>query len=304
MAERHAAIRAFFDTQPQALDATVRAVIGRAREFSATDAFAAQYRLAELARAAAALWTQVDALLVPTAPTIYRIAEVQADPIALNSRLGTYTNFVNLLDMVALAVPDALRADGLPFGITLIGPAWSDRALAALGARWQRATGLPLGATAYPQPSAAAPAAGGARAGCVRVAVVGAHLTGMPLNGQLTERGAARVALTTTAPRYRLHALADTVPPKPGLQRVAGGTAIEVEVWEMPLAHFGSFVAAVPPPLAIGSLELADGTWVKGFVCEPHALVGAPDISHFCGWRAYLAAAAPNSTSVSQGASP
>ncbi|MFN9481016.1 MAG: allophanate hydrolase [Betaproteobacteria bacterium] len=303
VAERHAAIRAFFDAQPQALDPTVRAVIGRAREFSATDAFAAQYRLAALARTADALWTQVDALVVPTAPTIYTIAQVQADPIALNSRLGHYTNFVNLLDMAALAVPDALRADGLPFGVTLIGPAWSDRALAALGARWQRAADLPLGATAHPQP--APPAARTVSAGAVLVAVVGAHLTGMPLNAQLTERGAVCVARTTTAPRYRLHALADTVPPKPGLQRVESGAAIEVEVWEMPLAHFGSFVAAVPPPLAIGSLELADGSWVKGFVCEPQALVAAPDISHYGGWRAYMAAlTAPQVLFPSQGVHP
>jgi allophanate hydrolase len=296
VAERHAAIRAFFDARPQALEPTVRTVIEQARRYSATDAFAAQYRLAELARAAAPLWAQADALLVPTAPTIYSIAAMQADPIALNSRLGTYTNFVNLLDYAALAVPDALRADGLPFGITLIGPAWSEPALLALGDRWQRAAALPLGATSYPQPAAVAsqvpPASPNASAASVPVAVVGAHLTGMPLNSQLTERGARHLATTTTAPRYRLHALPDSAPPKPGLQRVAQGAAIEVEVWEMPLVHFGSFVAAVPPPLAIGSLELADGSWVKGFVCEPRALAAAPDISHYGGWRAYMQRAA------------
>jgi allophanate hydrolase len=290
VAERHAAIREFFDAHPAAIDPSVRTVIAGAAKFSATDAFAAQYKLAELKRAAERIFADLDALLVPTAPTVYRIAEVQADPIRLNSRLGRYTNFVNLLDLSALAVPSSLRTDGLPFGVTFIAPAFCEDALLALGGRWQRALDLPLGATQNKLP--ATPATRPASPHTVRVAVVGAHLSGMPLNAQLTERRALRVAETATAPCYRLYALPDTTPPKPGLRRVAeGGAAIALEVWEMPLAHFGSFVALVGPPLGIGSVELADGSWVKGFICEPHALDGARDITSFGGWRNYLRAA-------------
>jgi allophanate hydrolase len=237
---------------------------------------------------------------VPTAPTIHRIDAVARDPIALNSQLGHYTNFVNLLDWSALALPAGFRTDGLPFGCTLIGPAWCEAPLLTLGARWHDQLALRMGATSHAVPHSVPELP----AQTVRIAVVGAHLTGMPLNHQLTDRHAALVTQTTTAPRYRLHALADTVPAKPGLQRVAanggsaagavggaGGGPIVVEVWDMPAAGFGSFVAAVPPPLAIGSVELADGSWVKGFVCEPHALINATDITAYGGWRSYMAAA-------------
>jgi len=288
VAERHAAIRSFFDTRPDALDPTVRAVIASARAYSATDAFAAAYRLTELKRSSDELFERVDALLVPTVPTLYTIDAVRADPLRLNSRLGVYTNFVNLLDLAALAVPSSMRADGLPFGVTLIGPAWSEPALINLGARWQSHAALPLGATAHPLPPPTERRAPAAEHG-IRIAVVGAHLTDMPLNGQLAERGAARVRETTTTPAYRLFALSNTAPPKPGLQRVArDGVPIAVEVWDMPLENFGSFVAEVRPPLAIGSVELADGSWVKGFVCEPFAFDGARDISSFGGWRNFL----------------
>jgi allophanate hydrolase len=291
VAERYAAIREFFDAHEAALEPSVRAIISRARDFSAADAFAAQYRLAALRREAVAMLREVDALLVPTSPTIYRIDAVQRDPIALNSRLGHYTNFVNLLDWCALALPAGFRADGLPAGITLVGAAWSEPVLLEFGARWQRACALPLGATGAVLPAADAGIV--KRTGCVRIAVVGAHLSGMPLNAQLTERRAARVAETATAPTYRLFALADSVPPKPGLLRVAsGGRAIAVEVWDMPAPHFGSFVEGVPPPLGIGSVQLADGEWVKGFICEPHALATARDITEFGGWRAYVTAPA------------
>jgi len=299
VAERYAAIRGFFDAREDALDPTVRAIVARAREFSAADAFDAQYRLAWLRRQAEALIAQVDALLVPTSPTIHRIDAVARDPIALNSQLGHYTNFVNLLDWCALALPAGFRADGLPAGITLIAPAWSEPALLELGACWQQARALPLGATGAGLP--AAPAASTVpRPGCVRVAVVGAHLTGMPLNPQLTERRAVLVAQTATAPAYRLYALADSVPPKPGLLRVAdGGRAIALEVWDVPAAHFGSLVEGVPPPLGIGSVQLADGQWVKGFICEPHAFATATDITEFGGWRAYVASLAASSCPAS-----
>lgn len=294
VAERYAAIRSFFDAQADAMDPTVRGIIGRGRTLTAADAFAGQYALAALQPAAWALMDAVDALLVPTAPTIHRLADMARDPVALNSQLGHYTNFVNLLDWSALAVPAGFRRDGLPFGCTLIAPAFCEAPLLALGARWQQHFDLhlqlPLGATGRRLGAAAAPTLDD---GTVPLAVVGAHLSGMPLNHQLTERRAALLAQTATAPRYRLHALADTQPAKPGLQRVgSGGASIAVELWAMPAAGFGSFVAAVPPPLAIGTIELADGRWVKGFVCEPHALAGARDITSFGGWRAYQQSAA------------
>ncbi|PZQ59234.1 MAG: allophanate hydrolase, partial [Variovorax paradoxus] len=224
------------------------------------------------------------------APTHCTIADMQADPVARNSRMGAYTNFVNLLDYAAISVPSSLRPDGLPFGVTFIGPAGSDFALAALGQRYHQATGLPSGATGQPLPPAAAlpqpPIAGPT----VRVAVVGAHLSGMPLNVQLQERGGRLLQATHTAPDYRLFALPGTTPPKPGLVRAAAGegAAIALEVWELPAAHYGSFVALIPAPLGIGTLTLADGSAVQGFLCEAQALAGAQDITHHGGWRAYM----------------
>ncbi len=277
VAERHAACREIFDHQPQAMDETVRQVIARAPTFSATQAFEAQYKLRDLQQRLQALWRDVDALLVPTAPTHPRFAEVDADPLGVNARLGTYTNFVNLLGWCALAVPAAPCAGGLPFGVTFIAPGGFDVALQALGRHWMQAPAA--------QPLLRAPAV---RA-TLPIAVVGAHLSGLPLNGQLRERGAVLLETTTTAPQYRFYALPGTTPPKPGLQRVAeGGGAIALEVWAMPVAAVGSFLALIPPPLGLGSVMLADGRHVHGFLCEEHALAGARDITEFGGWRAYL----------------
>jgi allophanate hydrolase len=305
VAERYAAIRAFIEAQPGALHPVTRQITEGARNFSAADTFEAMYRLQELRMTCGRVWQgpqAIDVMLLPTAPTLYRLSEVEAEPLLLNTRLGRYTNFVNLLDLAAVAVPAGLRDDGLPAGVTLLGEAFRDRALLALGARVQSALNVTSGACGVPVPRAAAlampastVAAPAADAGTVRLAVVGAHLSGMPLNVQLTSRAARCLAATTTAPAYRLHALPGTVPARPGLVRVGGGgagdprpgTAIAVEVWELSTEAFGAFVAEVPPPLAIGTVTLADGTSVKGFVCEPAALEGAPDISVFGGWRAY-----------------
>jgi allophanate hydrolase len=237
------------------------------------------------------MWEDIDVLLLPSAPTHYTIAQMREEPVLRNRNLGTYTNFVNLLDYAAIAVPSAIRPDGLPFGITLVGPCGSDWQLADLGQRYHHATGLMQGATGEALPPEE-PIAGLRPAATVKVAVVGAHLSGMPLNGQLTERGAMLVGRTETAPDYRFYALAGTVPLKPGLLRVAPGTGARValEVWEMPVQQYGSFVALIPPPLGIGTLSLCDGSSVQGFVCEPAALEGARDISAFGGWRAYVQA--------------
>ena len=287
VAERHAAIGDFMQNHAQEMNEVVRGIVEKAVDFSATDVFKAEYKRAELARLIQTQIKNVDALLVPTSPRHPTIAEVAADPVGVNSQLGTYTNFVNLADLSALALPSVMRADGLPFGITLIAHAWQDAALTAFGKKWHAATQLPLGTInkkQYPfTTSTESPK------GYVRLAVVGAHLTGMPLNVQLQERNALFVESTFTAKNYRLFALPNTTPPKPGLIRTESeGAEIIVELWDVPVQHFGSFVALIPAPLGIGTLTLNDGREVKGFICEGAAVNGAKDITHLGGWRAYI----------------
>jgi allophanate hydrolase len=293
VAERYAAVRPFVDAHADQIVEPVRGILLAGKGYSAADLVDAQTRLRAFGQQAAALWDGIDVLLVPTAPTHYTVAQMLADPVVLNRNLGAYTNFVNLLDYAAISVPSSLRPDGLPFGITLIGPCGSDWQLADLGQRYHHATGLALGATGAPLPPPA-PIAALQPAATVDVVVVGAHLSGLPLNGQLTERGAVLLRAGETVPDYRLFALPGTVPPKPGLLRVAPGQGarIAVEVWRMPATAYGSFVALIPPPLGIGTLQLADGSALQGFICEPLALEGAQDITHFGGWRAFLQARA------------
>ncbi|MES2973474.1 MAG: allophanate hydrolase [Pseudomonadota bacterium] len=289
VAERYAAIREFFDAHESEVMEPVRSIIAKGRSYSAADLYEAQTQLRGLGQQAAAMWKNIDVLLVPTAPTHYTIAQMQGDPVALNRNLGAYTNFVNLLDYAAISVPSSMRPDGLPFGITLIGLCGSDWQLAELGQRYHLATGLAQGATGEPL-GRAQPIPGIKAAPTVRVAVVGAHLSGMPLNWQLSERGATLVSTTQTAPHYRFYALPGTVPPKPGLVRVAPGEGgpIALEVWSMPVEQYGSFVALIPAPLGIGTIELSDGSSVQGFLCESQALAGAQDITHMGGWRNYI----------------
>lgn len=299
VAERYAAVRHFFDAHESEVIEPVRGILAAGRRYGAADFVDARTKLHALGQRAAAMWRDIDVLLVPTAPAHYTTDAMQAAPVALNRNLGEYTNFVNLLDYAAISVPCSLREDGLPFGITLIGRCGSDFQLAELGQRFHHATGLPLGATGAPLPAPEALPLIAAEP-MVKLAVVGAHLSGMPLNGQLTERGATLVAQTATAPHYRLYALPGTVPPKPGLVRVAGtqGAAIAVEVWQMPLAHYGAFVALIPAPLGIGTLALADGSSVQGFLCEGLALEGAEDITHLGGWRRYIESCKAGTRSV------
>ena len=277
VAERHLVAGPLLAREPAALDPVVARVIGRASGYSADDAFAGQYRLRALAARAEAVWSSCDLLLVPSTPRHPTFAELAADPVGVNSELGTFTNFVNLLGWCALALPAGRTAGGLPFGVTAIARGGLDAALAHFGQLWAGEPPAPAG-TPWPRSAPSLP-----------LAVVGAHLSGLPLNGQLTERGATLRERTRTAPLYRLYALPGTVPPKPGLLRVgAGGQAIEVEVWDLPLEQVGSFLALVPSPLALGTLHLEGGRNVHGFLCEPLALEGATDISHLGGWRAYL----------------
>ena len=297
VAERRAALGAFFDNHHEAIDPVVAQVIGKADRFSAIDLFNGQYALADLKRHAETLFDSIDVLIVPTTPTHPLITEVQANPVELNSQLGTYTNFVNLLDLCALAVPCQRRHDGLPAGVTLIAPSGADRILADLGARIQALFAAPAKTATvitplpFQEPS-------------VTLAVVGAHLRGEPLNWQLQQAGARFIEATHTADDYKLYALANTQPPKPGLVRATRqeGRPIAIELWEVPLRSFGQFVADVPAPLGIGTLQLASGRTVKGFICEPCVVgdeSGALDITSFGGWRAYL-----NSLNTNAAASP
>jgi allophanate hydrolase len=280
VAERTAALQDLLATRPDVIHPVVRGIVEGGIGMSAVDAFKGQYQLAAHARHAEAVWAAVDVLLLPTAPTIYRVRELLTEPVALNSHFGLYTNFVNLLDMSAVAVPAGFRRNGTGFGVTLVGPAWADAALLALARRYEEISPMPevpaLDLEGRPQ--------------TVRIAVVGAHLAGMPLHWQLTSRDAKLVGSPRTAPAYKLYAMAETTPPKPALAHVGeGGSAIELEVYELAVEAFGSLVAEVPPPLAIGTLELEDGTQVKGFVAEPRAMTGATDITAHGGWRAYIA---------------
>lgn len=287
VAERYLAIRDFFDAQPDTIFPPVREIIAGGRDISAADTFAHLYTLRALKRTCDAVWNDIDVMLTPTAGTIYRVDEMEADPIRLNSSLGYYTNFMNLLDLAATAVPAGFQSNSLPFGVTLIAPPHQDGPLLHLASRMQQALGGKLGATDHALPPAEPLSL--LPDGQVRVAVVGAHLSGLPLNVQLTGRNARLVSATQTATKYRFYALPDGK--RPGLIQVQeGGAAIACEVWEMPASQFGSFVDGIPAPLGIGKLELADGSVVNGFICEGIGMTDARDITEYGGWRAWLAA--------------
>jgi allophanate hydrolase len=276
VAERFVAIKDFFLSHSAEMDLVVRNIIGGAAKLTAGDTFKGEYRLRELCAEAQLQWHEMDLLVLPTSGTIYTHEQIAADPVKLNSNLGYYTNFVNLMDLSAVAIPAGIRPNGLPFGISFIGPAFTDEALLALAHRY-------LGGTTPLVDKSP---------GCVEVAVVGAHLSGEPLNHQLTERGARLLKTCRTATDYRLYALTGTVPAKPGLVRDPSfrGSGIELEIWAMPEDRFGDFVAAIPAPLGIGTVTIDDGDEVKCFICEPHAMSGATEITHFGGWRAYRTA--------------
>jgi allophanate hydrolase len=287
VAERLAAVEEFFATNADDFDPTVRKIIGGATKYSSVDAFNGLYRLRAIKQQVAPVWDAVDVLMLPTSPTTCTVAAMLADPIARNSQFGRYTNFVNLMGLAAIAVPGGFGPSGLPAGVTLIGPAFSDDALAPFAGAMHAAAACGMGrdrtAAVPPAPLPEIPA------GWLPIAVVGAHLTGMPLNHELTGPGGVKLMDTTTAPGYRLYALPGTVPPKPGLihDPAFTGPGIAVEVWALPAAAFGVFVARIPAPLGIGKLSLADGGSVSGFLCEAHALHGAEDITPFGGWRAF-----------------
>ena len=299
VAERYAAVGDFLEARPEAVFPAVRTIIEGGKTPSAAQAFAAGYRLKALKTKCDAIWQQVDCLVTPTAGTIYRIDDMQSDPIRLNSNLGYYTNFMNLLDYSAVAVPAGLlntgAAMGLPWGITLAAPAFRDMPLLRLADRFHRSQALCLGATSTPinESQAISPVSTPAvfTSGTVNVAVCGAHLSGLPLNHQLTSRGARLLRTVLSAPVYRFYELAGGPVKRPGMVQVErDGVAVEMEVWELPAVEFGSFVAGIPNPLGIGKVRLEDGTEVCGFICEAYAVgQGSKDISEWGSWRAWLA---------------
>jgi len=290
VAERYAAIAEFISGHAAEMDPTVETIINGAEKFSAVDAFQAAYRLETLRRTTSGAWKSMDAMLLPTAPRTYTIEEIAEKPIERNSHLGQYTNFVNLLDLAAVALPAGMRPDGLPFGVTLIAPAFTESALLPIADKLHRKLSTTLGGSKRMLASAPELPAMQPPHGCLLMAVVGAHLSGQPLNWQLTDRRGRLVKTTRTSAAYRFYALKNTTPPKPGLVREPGfaGPGIEVEVWALPADTVGSFVDGVPQPLSIGTLELEDGSLVKGFLVEPTGTEGALEITQLGGWRRYL----------------
>jgi allophanate hydrolase len=294
ISERLAGLEAFMQSHPSSLLPVIRSILSDGERYRATDAFRAIHRLMELRRSIEPVWKRVEALVVPSTPSHPRIDEVLADPIAVNARLGLYTMFGNLLDLAAVTVPSSFRPDGLPSSVTFIGPWGCDASLLTLASEFHATTGVSLGATDWPLPDPREASLALPREECLPLAVVGAHLSGEPLNHQLTDRGGRLMRSARTAPSYRLFALPGTEPPKPGLVRVGlgEGTPIELEVWALPIGAVGPFLSRVGSPLAIGMIDLEDGGKVHGFLCEAYAAAGAEDISSFGGWRAFRRARA------------
>jgi allophanate hydrolase len=293
VAERYAGIEDFFNKDAKRCLPVIETIIGGAEKYSAVDTFKAIYRLQAYKVECDAILAEVDCILTPTTGTTYTIAQVEAEPIKLNSNLGYYTNFMNLLDYAAIALPAGFLETGLPFGITLFGPAFSDRLLLSAGAQLQQLAGLTLGATgqALPVFNKSMEIVSTAALDQIDIAVCGAHLSGFPLNKQLIDRGGYLVKACKTSMHYRLYALAGGPPHRPGLIRVMGekpGVAIEVEVWRLPASTLGSFLAGIAQPLGLGKVELEDHSWVNSFICEGYAISDALDITQFGGWSAYI----------------
>ena len=286
VAERYSVAGELIERQPDAVLPVIRAVLEKAPQVSGVDTFRAQYRLQALKAECDRILADLDCILTPAYPRPVTLAELHAEPVQRNADLGYYTNFMNLLDYAAVALPAGFMANGLPWGVTLFGRVFTDQYLLSLAAALQHDSGLPLAGGQAPE---AAPP-GPARHDRARLVVCGAHLDGLPLNGQLRQRGGRLLQATHSSADYRLYALAGGPLPRPGMLRVAeGGAAIAVEVWELPSSELGSFLTGIPAPLGLGKVQLADGSWETGFICEPYGLAGAEDITRFGGWRAWLA---------------
>lgn len=289
VAERYTVIEDLLKTNPDAVHPVTRQIICHAEGLSAADAFRGIYRLQELKRVADTVLSDIDLLCVPTIPTFYSVADLEADPVTPNSNLGTYTNFVNLLDMCGIAVPTDPREDGRPGSVTLLARAGQDALTASVARSFEGGTARNLGATSHAAPDMPA-LTKPCKSDRLELAVCGAHMADLPLNWQLTERGGQFVRTARTSDRYRFFALAGGPPERPGLVRTeeAGGEPIGLEIWSLPLDQIGSFLAGIPAPLGLGSVELEDGSFVKGFICEASGASGARHISEFGDWRSYL----------------
>ncbi len=287
IAERFVAIEKLIRDNPEVLLPEIETIIGRADDKSAIDYFKSEYQLKRNFRIAHDILSEVDCVVTPTAGTIYQIEQVQSDPIKLNSNLGYYTNFMNLLDCASIAAPAGFLDNGCPFGISFVGPAMTDQKLLSIANLWQQSLGLKLGALDQPAPVSKQHKT--AFSDTIPVVVCGAHLDGLPLNWQLTERGATLLQKTQTAAKYRMYVLPGGPPHRPGLVRdEQNGTEIEAEVWAVPKEHFGTFVANIPPPLGIGKVEVEDGRWLPGFICEAYAINDAREITQLKSWKKYL----------------
>ncbi len=289
VAERYAALETILEQQPDAVHEVVRGIVEGAKNKDAVAAFKAEYQLQTYRAFARGLFEQIDFLVSPTAPRSYLVHELLEDPITLNSNMGYYTNYMNLLDLCGVAVPAGFMSNGIPFGVTLLAPCFREISLLNQALRWERQQRLPMGASdKIYQSDSNLPIV--TTSNHIEVAVCGAHLSGMPLNWQLVERGATLIAETETSENYRFYALAGGPVKRPGLIRQDNnGCRIKVEVWSVPAAEFGGFVSAVPHPLGIGKLQLINGEWVSGFICEEAGLAGAEDISELGSWRSYIA---------------
>lgn len=278
VAERYSVAGELMEENPEAVLPVIRAVLAKAPAVSGVQTFRAQYRLQALKAVCDKALEGLDCVLTPTIGRPVTLAELDAEPVLRNSELGYYTNFMNLLDYAAVAVPSGFMANGLPWGVTLFGRAFTDQYLLGVADALQRQQD-----PALPTPN------NPARHDRARLVVCGAHLDGLALNWQLRQRDARLIEATYSSKDYKLYALAGGPPLRPGMLRVAeGGVAIEVEVWELPSRELGSFLTGIPAPLGLGKVQLADGRWESGFICEPYGLEGAIDISHLGGWRAYL----------------
>ncbi|HWU63249.1 MAG TPA: allophanate hydrolase [Ensifer sp.] len=287
VAERYAATETIMKERPEIMHPVTRQIISGAEKLSAADAFKGIYRLADLKRKAEPMLETVDCLCVPTIPRFFTVKDLEADPIGPNSKFGTYTNFVNLLDMAGIAVPVATRADGRPGSVTLLGASGADGMLAGIARKLHEGAAVKLGATDWPL-TAPRTAMADLNADEMAVALVGAHMSGLPLNHEIAGRGGRFLFAGHTAPEYRLYALAGGPPKRPGLIRAENGASIALEVWSIPRSRFGEFMEGIPSPLGIGTIQLEDGGTVKGFLCETAGINGAEEITQLGGWRAYL----------------
>ncbi|MDP4624888.1 MAG: allophanate hydrolase [Akkermansiaceae bacterium] len=280
--ERYVGIREFIETKPEAVFPVTRQITEGGKTPLASDFFEARYKLAECKRLADQEMAKVDFIITPTTPRNYKVAEVLAEPVKLNSILGTYTNFMNLLDYSALALPAGMYEGRLPWGVTIFAHVGMDRALLELGSMYEQMIGRQkaayFGLDGFDE---------------VPIVVCGAHLEGMPLNWQLTKRGGTFLAKMKTEDCYRMYLVpaGDGMPDRPALVRVGKGqgVAIDCEVWSLSTEAFGDFTSMIPAPLGIGKVLMQEGVIHCGFIAEAIAMEGARDISEFGGWRGYVA---------------